>query len=229
MSGELTSVRQDERRLLLKWVLANAAGFLVVPAVVFVVITILALGMGIAEPEEIIAGMESSGTVLNGLLAFLLGTMQWLVLRQRSYRYLTWVGATVGGEILYSVLFSVGLNPAWSQSPGIWDNMAAGTLSGEELALVDKVREEYRRLAPVPCTNCKYCMPCPNGVEIADILKYYNDALIYDNLRAPRFLYGTLSKDRQADNCVECFECEEKCPQGIPIAEQLKKAHGLLG
>ena len=108
------------------------------------------------------------------------------------------------------------------------DRAAAGALSVEELTLVDKVREEYRRLAPVPCTNCKYCMPCPNGVEIADILKYYNDALIYDNLRAPRFLYGTLSKDKQADNCVECFECEEKCPQGIPIAEQLKKAHDLL-
>jgi predicted aldo/keto reductase-like oxidoreductase len=104
----------------------------------------------------------------------------------------------------------------------------AGTLSEEDLILIDKVREEYRRLAPVPCTNCKYCMPCPNGVEIADILKYYNDARIYDNPRAPRFLYSTLSEDKQAGNCVECFECEEKCPQGIPISEQLKKAHALL-
>jgi len=108
------------------------------------------------------------------------------------------------------------------------DRAGAGKLSETEVVLVDKVREEYRRLAPVPCTNCKYCMPCPNGVEIADILKYYNDALIYDNPRAPRFLYSTLSKDKQADNCVECFECEEKCPQGIPITEQLKKAHALL-
>jgi predicted aldo/keto reductase-like oxidoreductase len=108
------------------------------------------------------------------------------------------------------------------------DRAAAGTLSEKELILVDSVREEYRRIAPIPCTNCKYCMPCPNGVEIADILKYYNDALIYDNLRAPRFLYSTISKDKQADKCVECFECEEKCPQGITISEQLKKAHALL-
>jgi predicted aldo/keto reductase-like oxidoreductase len=109
------------------------------------------------------------------------------------------------------------------------DRAGAAMLSGDELNLIDDVRQEYRRLVPVPCTNCKYCMPCPNSVAIADIFGYYNDANIYDNPRAPRFHYSNLSKDKQADNCVECFECEEKCPQGIPIVEYLKKAHALLG
>ena len=104
----------------------------------------------------------------------------------------------------------------------------AGILTDEELILIDKVREEYRRLVPVPCTNCKYCMPCPNGVEIAAIFEYYNESIIYDNPRASRSLYGSLSEDEQANNCVECFECEEKCPQGIPISEYLKKAHTYL-
>lgn len=108
------------------------------------------------------------------------------------------------------------------------ERSGAGMLSEEELILIDKVREEYRRLVPVPCTNCKYCMPCPNGVEIAAILEYYNDAIIYDNPGAPRFLYRNLSKDKQANNCVECFECEEKCPQGISISEHLKEAHAWL-
>ena len=108
------------------------------------------------------------------------------------------------------------------------DRSGAGILTDEELILIDKVREEYRRLAPVPCTNCKYCMPCPNGVEITAILEYYNESIIYDNPRASRSLYGSLSEDEQADNCVECFECEEKCPQGIPISEYLKKAHTWL-
>jgi predicted aldo/keto reductase-like oxidoreductase len=116
----------------------------------------------------------------------------------------------------------------------VTENLASADCSGsdilseEELILIANVREVYRRLAPVPCTNCRYCMPCPNGVEIADILKYYNDAIIYDNPRAPRFLYHNLAKNKQADHCVECFECEEKCPQGIPISEQLKKAHAWL-
>jgi len=108
------------------------------------------------------------------------------------------------------------------------DRSGAGLLTDEELILIDKVREEYRRLTPVPCTNCKYCMPCPNGVEITTILEYYNESIIYDNPRASRSLYGSLSEDEQADNCVECFECEEKCPQGIPISEYLKKAHTWL-
>ena len=108
------------------------------------------------------------------------------------------------------------------------DRSGAGILTDEELILIDKVREEYRRLAPVPCTNCKYCMPCPNGVEITTILEYYNESITYDNPRASRSLYGSLSEDEQADNCVECFECEEKCPQGIPISEYLKKAHTWL-
>jgi len=62
-------------------------------------------------------------------------------------------------------------------------------------------------------------------------MKYrkYNDANIYDNLRGPRFHYSDLSDVQRADNCVECFECEEKCPQGIPVVEHLKKAHALLG
>ena len=113
------------------------------------------------------------------------------------------------------------LDSAKQSSPGI--------LSEKELAIIEEVREEYRRLSPVPCTNCKYCLPCPNGVEIADILKHYNDAIIYDNARAPRFHYNNIPQENRAENCVECFECEEKCPQGIPIAEQLKKAHSWLG
>ncbi len=108
------------------------------------------------------------------------------------------------------------------------DRSEAGILTDDELILIENVRDEYRRLAPVPCTNCKYCMPCPNGVEITAILEYYNESIIYDNPKESRSLYGSLSENEQADNCIECFECEEKCPQGIPISEHLKKAHTWL-
>jgi len=111
---------------------------------------------------------------------------------------------------------------------GYANRSGAARLSGDELKLVHKIRAEYQRLVPVPCTNCKYCLPCPNSVEIAAIFEHYNNANIYDNLRAPRFHYGNLSSDSRADNCVECFECEEKCPQGISIVESLKAAHALL-
>ncbi len=109
------------------------------------------------------------------------------------------------------------------------DHSDAGTLAEKELSLIDKIREAYQKLSPIPCTDCKYCMPCPNSVEIPFILEYYNDAIIYADARAPRFRYRQLPKDKQADNCIECFECEEKCPQGIPISEWLKKTHDWLG
>jgi predicted aldo/keto reductase-like oxidoreductase len=53
-----------------------------------------------------------------------------------------------------------------------------GTLKAEELALLDRVREAYQDLAPIPCTNCMYCMPCPNGVNIPRIFEIYNDAIV---------------------------------------------------
>jgi predicted aldo/keto reductase-like oxidoreductase len=75
-------------------------------------------------------------------------------------------------------------------------------------------------------------LPCPNGVNISRIFELYNDANTYDDIRRGRFLYhgpfGLKPEDR-ADNCVECKECEEVCPQEIPITEWLKKARALLG
>ncbi len=104
-------------------------------------------------------------------------------------------------------------------------------LTAEELQLIDKVGATYRGLNPIPCTNCRYCLPCPNGVEIPQILALYNDAIVYDALQTSKLRYNSgisLSKEERADNCVECNDCVEKCPQGIPIPDWLKKAHALL-
>ena len=54
-----------------------------------------------------------------------------------------------------------------------------GLLSAGELALVARVRDLYRELSPIPCTACRYCMPCPQGVSIPDILELYNDAHMF--------------------------------------------------
>jgi len=106
-----------------------------------------------------------------------------------------------------------------------------GMLTAGELKLIDRVREAYSSLTPIPCTDCKYCMPCPSGVEIPGIFQIYNDALIYDDIPTARFFYGAgfmLKEEQRADQCIECEECLEKCPQHIPIPDWLKKAHSLL-
>ena len=111
------------------------------------------------------------------------------------------------------------------------DSSEPNNLTTDELSLIEGVREAYNGLSPVPCTSCGYCMPCPNGVEIPRILQLYNEAIMYDDLQLSQSLYKNpvvLKEEQRADQCIECDECLEACPQKIPIPEWLKKAHELL-
>jgi predicted aldo/keto reductase-like oxidoreductase len=103
-----------------------------------------------------------------------------------------------------------------------------GTLTEEELAIVARVRDMYRGLAPIPCTNCQYCQPCPSGVNIPRIFEVFNDAIMYGDEQAARMAYQWVEEEQQAEACVECGECLEKCPQQIDIPEWLARAHRLL-
>jgi uncharacterized protein len=103
-----------------------------------------------------------------------------------------------------------------------------GKMGPEELAAVDRVREQYQALCAIPCTRCQYCLPCPSGVAIPDVFEIYNDLLMYgDNGRA-RLFYSWIEEEKRAQACIECGECLEKCPQGIEIPEWLKKVHAVL-
>ena len=114
-----------------------------------------------------------------------------------------------------------------------------GILTKEELALVGRVREGYQGLCPIPCTGCGYCMPCPNGVDIPYNFKLYNDGVMYEKEKPgrARFWYSHMEKSPegsyycrgQAAKCIQCRECEEKCPQGIPISEWMPVVHLVLG
>ncbi len=110
------------------------------------------------------------------------------------------------------------------------NSAAIGMLTDAERALVDQVRETYHGLRSVPCTDCKYCMPCPNGVNIPGVFKIYNDALMFDDFGGPRWRYNNrLKEEERADKCVACGKCEEACPQEIEIIDWLSKAHEALG
>jgi predicted aldo/keto reductase-like oxidoreductase len=102
------------------------------------------------------------------------------------------------------------------------------TLTPKELAVIGRVRDKYRKLAPIPCTKCEYCLPCPNGVNIPRIFELYNEAIMYNDLRPSRMRYGWLSDQEKADACVGCGNCEELCPQSIEIIEWLEKCRELL-
>ena len=108
------------------------------------------------------------------------------------------------------------------------DRAQVGLLTEEELALIVQVREKYLELSPIPCTDCRYCMPCPSGVNIPRIFELYNDARKYDSLQIPKMLYGSLPEANRANQCVECGQCMEVCPQHIEIPAWLEKACALF-
>ena len=109
------------------------------------------------------------------------------------------------------------------------DRSGPGTLSAEELALFDRVRAKYEELCPIPCTDCRYCLPCPSGVNIPRIFEIYADLMMYGEDGWANWAYNiALDEENRADQCIECGECLEKCPQSIEIPDWLAKAHEVL-
>ena len=101
-----------------------------------------------------------------------------------------------------------------------------GSLTASELKLVDEVRDAYLGLELIPCTSCGYCIPCPEGVDIPRILRIYNDGIMYDKKDMARIDYALWVPDEKKGNlCAVCGECEEKCPQDIPISDWMAKIH----
>ncbi len=115
------------------------------------------------------------------------------------------------------------------------ENVASAGTSGidalteEELSLIDRVREAYEALCPIPCTQCKYCVPCPYGVDIPRNLEVYNQGVMYDKPEAARRSYEMIDEEARANVCVACRECEDKCPQMIPISDWMVHVHEVLG
>jgi predicted aldo/keto reductase-like oxidoreductase len=109
----------------------------------------------------------------------------------------------------------------------IFESSQSGALSAEDRTLINSIRACYESQNSIGCTACEYCLPCPNGVAIPEIFRLYNNNVVTGNSFVDKLVYsgGYLTKSRGADQCIECGDCEEKCPQSLPIIESLKTAH----
>ena len=103
----------------------------------------------------------------------------------------------------------------------------AGFLSKEDRVFLRKVARAINRQMKVPCTGCRYCMPCPRNVDIPGTFAAYNRKYTDSRLVALKeyAMCTLLRKDAtSASLCVECGKCEQHCPQNIKIRQELKAA-----
>jgi len=109
------------------------------------------------------------------------------------------------------------------------ERSGVGSLSPDERELIGRIQDAYRTLSPVPCTKCRYCMPCPNGVDIPRNFEMYNQAMLHEPGRTVnRINYAHMTEAERAAACIACRECEEQCPQGIEISAWMPKVDELL-
>ena len=101
-------------------------------------------------------------------------------------------------------------------------------LSEEEEATVKQVVDTLRARVQNPCTGCRYCMPCPQGVNIPDSFRIWNDYHIYQKYSVVKGRWEGMKDEEKPVNCVECGACEEQCPQKISIRQDLKRVHADL-
>ncbi len=111
---------------------------------------------------------------------------------------------------------------------GFADVGTAASLLHEDLTVIDDVRKAYRALLKVDCTGCAYCMPCPRGVNIPMNFSFYNDVVTFKDPTGVMVYNTFMPPEQRASACADCGECEEKCPQHIPIPEEMKKVHDTL-
>jgi len=97
-------------------------------------------------------------------------------------------------------------------------NSGPGTLKAYELALVEEAKNAYLNLGFVGCTACNYCMPCPSGVAIPEILGLYNE--YYQSGQSDEIktkYWEQITPETHSSNCISCAACEAQCPQNLPI------------
>lgn len=101
--------------------------------------------------------------------------------------------------------------------------------SAADHARMDAILDEFATLGQRFCTACGYCMDCPNGVDIPGNFRLYNYGKVYGLLDWAAEQYARLEPGKRADACTRCNACEPKCPNELPVMDQLAEVAAALG
>lgn len=106
-----------------------------------------------------------------------------------------------------------------------------GHMTQEALDLVANVKGIFKAREKVGCTGCRYCMPCPKGVDIPGNFYYYNMMSLESPFSGRRGFFQVMALRNDpgfASACIGCGKCEKHCPQHLPIRQKLKEADKAL-
>ena len=107
----------------------------------------------------------------------------------------------------------------------------ASSFTDHEYQMIDEIKNYINENTKVNCTGCRYCMPCPKGVDIPGIFSCYNHMYSENKLSGRKEYLQTIALRREPADvslCIECGKCEKHCPQTIPIRQKLKEANKAL-
>ncbi len=115
-------------------------------------------------------------------------------------------------------------------------------LNEEEKKFLFETADLMMQYPTIPCNDCKYCMPCPYGIDIPGVLLHYNKCVNEGNVPEDRqaenyrearraFLVGydrSVPRLRQANHCIGCNQCVQHCPQAIDIPKEMQRIDGFV-
>ncbi len=105
-------------------------------------------------------------------------------------------------------------------------HMPSNVMNKEDYVIIDKIRNEYKKLLKIDCTDCKYCLPCPVKIQIPHLFDLYNNVFLYNDLSGSQVSYNKwMDAKYHADKCTKCGQCEDACPQHLKIMGLLENVH----
>jgi len=136
-------------------------------------------------------------------------------------RALAWVWDLPGCSVCLSGMSSL---EQLKQNILLEKHLSNKTLTDKERTLYIKARRAYIKRIAIPCTECRYCMPCPHGVGIPFVFGQYNEAMMFGNKERHKQEYEAfISPEMRADKCTHCGECLSKCPRHIAIPDEMDR------
>jgi predicted aldo/keto reductase-like oxidoreductase len=100
-----------------------------------------------------------------------------------------------------------------------------GNLTQKEMSFINQLTQKYKELGFIGCTGCRYCMPCPQGVSIPEIIGLFNEFYVSgQDDEVKKKYWEHITPETQAKKCARCKKCESLCPQQLPISEIMSRA-----